>query len=376
MAIIDFQLDTIGQEGKNPSIIYLQTNNTVAEVTTAGYLNTFVAQGNFVSDLKIACVSTKTSPSAFASDVNWYNISYSGGDWSLSETIPAGSVTVQGTPTVGALVAFASANSIEDAVSQPSNAAIPTLASVDSPTTSGNIPFFSDNVGTISDDNAVTRSGPYTILAAVAAAVTVNAIPKFIDTVGSIQDGYEVSDATKSTVVMAGGATVVGTVPKFIDTAGTIDDGFVPSNAAKTTIVMATAATTVNAIPKFTDIAGTVGDGYAPSDATKTTAVMATGALGSYTANHLLKSGDTNGTASDAGFTLVSGTTAAYAGGGTSNAYAAPGLTGASIVTASILSFTNNVTITKITPGTNTLTVFFAADPGGNTVIMYHAFTA
>lgn len=73
---------------------------------------------------------------------------------------------------------------------------------------------------------------------------------------------------------------------------------------------------------------------------------------------------------------IIANTTAAYAGGGTSNAYTATGLTVNSKVSAVIRASTNAVSICKALPGTNTLTVTFSADPGANTTVDYIALTA
>lgn len=77
----------------------------------------------------------------------------------------------------------------------------------------------------------------------------------------------------------------------------------------------------------------------------------------------------------DAGFSLLAGTTAAYGGGGSSNAYAVTGITATSIVTAAVLASTNSVAITKVVPSANTLTVTFNADPGAGTTVNYIALT-
>lgn len=67
------------------------------------------------------------------------------------------------------------------------------------------------------------------------------------------------------------------------------------------------------------------------------------------------------------------GTTAAYAGGGTSNAFTATGLVSTDIVTASILASTNAVSICKAVPTADTLTITFSADPGAATTVQWHA---
>ena len=69
------------------------------------------------------------------------------------------------------------------------------------------------------------------------------------------------------------------------------------------------------------------------------------------------------------------GTTAAYAGGGTSNAFTATGLAATDIVTATILASTNSVSITKAVPTTNTLTITFSADPGAGTTVQWHGIS-
>lgn len=69
-------------------------------------------------------------------------------------------------------------------------------------------------------------------------------------------------------------------------------------------------------------------------------------------------------------------TTAAYAGGGTSNAYTATGLAATDIVVATILASTNSVAIAKAVPTTNTLTITFTADPGAGTTVQWHALPA
>jgi len=44
MSILNFQLGQVGEEGIEPRFIFFNTNDTVATVTTAGYLNKFVEQ--------------------------------------------------------------------------------------------------------------------------------------------------------------------------------------------------------------------------------------------------------------------------------------------------------------------------------------------
>lgn len=89
----------------------------------------------------------------------------------------------------------------------------------------------------------------------------------------------------------------------------------------------------------------------------------------------LVKASGTAGLLQDVGAALLASDTAAYGGGGTSNAYTATGLTATSIVTATIVSQTNAASIVSAVPSTDTLTVTFSADPGANTVVSYIALS-
>jgi len=67
----------------------------------------------------------------------------------------------------------------------------------------------------------------------------------------------------------------------------------------------------------------------------------------------------------------LAGTTTAYGGGGTSNAFTVTGLAATDVVSAVIRASTNNVSIVKAVPTTNTLTITFSADPGAGTTVDY-----
>lgn len=98
-------------------------------------------------------------------------------------------------------------------------------------------------------------------------------------------------------------------------------------------------------------------------------------AAGTLVTGNVVKASGTAGLIVDAGFAVKANTTATYAGGGTSNAFTATGLTSTSIVTAVILTSTNSVSITKAVPSSNTLTVTFSADPGASTTVSWIAIT-
>jgi len=97
MAILNIQLNEPGQSGIYPRIIRIETNDTVAAVTTAGYLTNAVNKGLIVLDERdMALVVTKESASA-ANECGWYEVSYSSGAWSLVPPASPGDVVL---PTV------------------------------------------------------------------------------------------------------------------------------------------------------------------------------------------------------------------------------------------------------------------------------------
>jgi len=57
-------------------------------------------------------------------------------------------------------------------------------------------------------------------------------------------------------------------------------------------------------------------------------------------------------------------------------AISVPGLTINGYVVVNLLSSSNPVTITAVTPGVNQFTVTFSADPGASAIIKYVAYTA
>lgn len=97
MPILDITTATVGQVGLDPRIIYIATNDTLSEVTTAGYLNKAVQNGFQFSESDMALVSTKTSEGATSTQVAWLEISKSGANWSLVPTGSPGEVVL---PTV------------------------------------------------------------------------------------------------------------------------------------------------------------------------------------------------------------------------------------------------------------------------------------
>ena len=100
MGIISVTPGQVGLVGVLPSIAYINTNDTVAEVTTTGYLNKEVANGVQFSLPCIAVVSTRATPTAVP-QVGWYEIQHVGANWSLDAGSNTGIALTNGHIFVG-----------------------------------------------------------------------------------------------------------------------------------------------------------------------------------------------------------------------------------------------------------------------------------
>lgn len=191
--------------------------------------------------------------------------------------------------------------------------------------------------------------------------VIANHFAVFTNTTGSIGD--DAATAINGGNIQAGLSGTAGTLASF------------PATASKGSLKLTAVDNTGNTITTISNaVMGQATTVSIPDPAAATANfVIAPVALVN---NNLVKASGTAGLVADAGFSIKAQTTEIYAGGGTSNAFTATGLTASSIVTASILTSTNAVSITKVTPGTNTLTVEFSADPGTGTTVNYIATSA
>lgn len=86
MALLNIQFGEVGLVGVSPNIVYINTTDTLATILTPGYLNKVVQQGFNFSESTMACVSTKTSPGAQSTQVGWFEVAHTAGNWSLVAT--------------------------------------------------------------------------------------------------------------------------------------------------------------------------------------------------------------------------------------------------------------------------------------------------
>ena len=333
MGILDFSVETAGQSGQVPKIIYLNTNNTMAEVVAAGYLNGLVAQGVPIAETDIALVVTRATPNAVAAAVSWFDVSYSGGDWSLSSTsasltLPNGLIFVGNASNVATAVAMSGDITITNAgvtaiaagviVNADINAAAAIAFSKLAALPSAQILVGSaGNVAT-----AVAMSGDVTIsnagVTAIAAGVIVNA-----DISASAAIDFSKLAALTSGNILVGSAGNVATSVAMSGDITISNAGVTAIGAGKVLLAMLGTGIAPAAVIKFANQVTTVGGAAAE-------AFTVTGAVG----------------ATDRAFVQV------------------------------VNDGTANVTVLQAVVTDNTLTVTFSADPGNDAVINYQIIRA
>lgn len=188
-----------------------------------------------------------------------------------------------------------------------------------------------------------------------------NHIAVFTNTSGTISE--DAATAINGGNIQAGLSGTAGTLGSF------------PATVSKGSLKVAAVANTGDTVTTISnDAMGQASVVSIPDPAAATAKfVIAPAALVS---GNAVKASGVAGLVVDAGYALHAGTTAAYAGGGTSNTFVTTNMTSASIVTANIKASTNSVSITKALPGTNTLAITFSADPGAATTVNWISTTA
>jgi hypothetical protein len=101
MPIQNIQSSQTGLVGVLPSLAYIDTTDTEAQVLTTGYLNHEVQNGATFQLPCIAVVSTVASPGAQKKS-GWYVVSHVGANWSLISSTAGGSVVL---PTIASHIA-------------------------------------------------------------------------------------------------------------------------------------------------------------------------------------------------------------------------------------------------------------------------------
>jgi hypothetical protein len=375
MGILNIQVSQAGLVGTLPTPIYINTNDTYATVTATGYLNGAHQLGQAFSDEQMALVYTSNEGPV------WLKVVVSGTDYSLVQISSPGDVTL---PTIANHLMISSdtagtlANKTGVAINAGGlqaglDATAGVLTSFPATTISGVLVVAAaDNATgdfdtTISNATAVGQSQVISIPDAGAATA------KFILSASTAS-----SQTITSGLIVSGGNVQTNGGDNFLAGADASAGAFFsfPATTASGTLALAAADNATG------DFATTISNGTAIGqtqvisipDAGAATANFAL-APGALVSGNVVTASGTAGLLQDGGFAVLANTTAAYAGGGTSNAFTATGIGATSIVTAVILASTNAVSIVKAVPSADTLTVDFSADPGAATTVSWIAIT-
>lgn len=204
----------------------------------------------------------------------------------------------------------------------------------------------------------------------VSLPVTANHMAVFTDTTGKIGD--DAATAINGGNIQAGLSGTAGYVASF------------PSTAAKGSLRVTAVANTGNTLTTLSNAAmgqATVVTIPDPGTATANLAIAPAALVN----GNLVSASGTAGRVADSGVavtnvqlknSIYANFSSVYGGGSTSTTFVLTGLTSSALITGNIIASTNSVSITKITPTSNTITVTFSADPGAGTQLAFHVFFA
>ncbi|MES2218980.1 MAG: hypothetical protein V4501_11280 [Pseudomonadota bacterium] len=350
MAILNIQTQQpTGLAGVNPAFIYIETNDTLAEVLATGYLTDSALQGFVFLNSQSALVSTSDS-----------------GNQVLQVVVSAGLIVSLVAPDV----VIDDLTVDELTLGSSGNAGL--LDIYPATASKGRVRIIAtDNTGNTLTTLTNAAMGQASVISIPdPGASTANIIlSKGATSPQTMSTGLTLTGASSDFQTLGGGDILAGTsgaAGSVFSYPATVTTGRIEmrgvSNAADYTVTVANASHGQSTVYSIPDV------GAATGQVLVKTAALVDG--------QLIKASGTAGKTVGAGFSLLANTTAAYGGGGTSNAFTATGLTTASIVTASILTSTNAVSIAKVVPTANTLTITFSADPGASTTVSYIAISA
>jgi len=117
MPILNIQPVDLGLVGVTPRVVYINTNDTLAQVTATGYLNTIMQQGFRFSESDMCLVATKPTPSSSITEVGWLEVSFVNPYWSLVPINSPGEIVL---PTIANYLAHFS-DALGTLTSAPAN---------------------------------------------------------------------------------------------------------------------------------------------------------------------------------------------------------------------------------------------------------------
>lgn len=253
---------------------------------------------------------------------------------------------------------YLNTSSIESGMPLSNGDIIMALYSYSISTTSGTFGIFTVNIAPSTGQVTISE---WTGTAGVILPTIVNHIATYTDTTGTISE--DPATAINGGNLQAGLSGTAGHLASF------------PATAARGSLVVTAVANTGNTVTTISNAAMGQASVISIPDPAAATAdfVVAPAALVN---GNFVKASGTAGLISDGGAAIHAGTTTTYAGGATSNAFTVAGMASTWIVAANNLTSTNSVSITKVVPSTNTLTITWSADPGAGTTVNWTALTA
>jgi len=83
MTVLSFQVGQAGLGGVFPSMIFVETNDTLSEVLAVGYLDHMFAENVPLQNGMMALVSTKPTTNSPVVNTYWLEVAFASGHWSL-----------------------------------------------------------------------------------------------------------------------------------------------------------------------------------------------------------------------------------------------------------------------------------------------------
>ena len=368
--------EVAGLVGVLPKIIYIQTNDTLAQVIATGYLNAAAKQGYQCSEYEMALVSTKTSPSDTDVDLALFQVEIVGANISLVSLSGPGSVAL---PTI--VNHIATFTNTGGAIGEDASTAI----------NGGNIQAgLSGTAGYLASFPATLAKGSLRVVAVANTGdtlVTISNAAMGQASVISIPDpgvatsSFLLKDSAGTQTIATGNLTI--TLGNLLVSAGTItaaqgniqagSSGHAgtlisfPGTASKGSLILAGVANTGNTNVTISNVAmGQASVVSIPDPGNAAAQFLVAATATPFTANHLAVASGTSGLMVDAGFQMKSVAQAAVAGGAAAQTVTDAFCTSASMVVASWNDTSNAVTIQKVAAGNGSFVVTSSADPGAS----------
>lgn len=335
MAILSLNTNTTGLVGDqiNPRRVTMVTTDSLATITTAGYMNGPVQEGFIILPTDVLEVIYAFNTSTQVGTLGFFQPTFSGNVITLN------------------------------AWENPGNVLLPVV--------NNDFANFNGTSGQIKDSGYSPSDATKTKVAMASAAVIANHIACFSDTAGTIND--DAATAINGGNIQAGLSGTAGNLISFPATAANgslIISALNAGGAFNTTIRNSTMGqSSVISIPD-------------PAGATANFAVAPAALVN----DNLVKASGTAGLIADAGVAAsalqLSANIKAATTGNIGGAGAGPitvtvaGLTAASIVVATVEASTNPVSVIAATAGSGNFDVTFSADPGATCTLNYIAFIA